>query len=75
MYNPDYMDVETQKKIQDALVGMKDSTEGTAILENILGTPGVTATIGYANEDEKVDSSAVNSNSGSAIYLGAKISF
>ncbi len=44
MYNPDYMDIETQEKIQDALVGMKDSTEGTTILENILGTPGITAT-------------------------------
>ena len=44
MYNPDYMDAETQKKIQDALIGMNDSTEGSAILENILGTPGITAT-------------------------------
>ena len=44
MFNPDFMDAETQKKVQDALVGMNDSTEGTEILENILGTPGMTAT-------------------------------
>ena len=44
MYNPDYMDAETQKNVQDALIGMNDSTEGSAILENILGTPGITAT-------------------------------
>ena len=44
MYNPKYMDAETQKKVQDALVGMNDSTEGGKILENILGTPGITAT-------------------------------
>ena len=44
MFNPDFMDVETQNKVQDALVGMNDSTEGTEILENILGTPGITAT-------------------------------
>ena len=44
MFNPDFMDAETQKKVQDALVGMNDSPEGTEILENILGTPGITAT-------------------------------
>lgn len=44
MFNPDYMDAETQKKVQDALIRMNDSTEGTEILENILGTPGITAT-------------------------------
>jgi ABC-type phosphate/phosphonate transport system substrate-binding protein len=44
MYNPDYMDAETQKKVQNALIGMNDSTEGSTILENILGTPGMTAT-------------------------------
>lgn len=44
MFNPDYMDAETQKKVQDALIGMNDSTEGTGILKNILGTPGITAT-------------------------------
>jgi|TARA_B110000196_G_scaffold63487_1_gene53210 ABC-type phosphate/phosphonate transport system substrate-binding protein len=44
MFNPDFMDAETQKEVQDALVGMNDSTEGTEILENILGTPGITAT-------------------------------
>ena len=44
MYNPEYMDAATQKKVQDALIGMNDSTEGNVILENILGTPGITAT-------------------------------
>ena len=44
MYNPDYMDAVTQKKVQDALIGVNDSTEGSVILENILGTPGITAT-------------------------------
>ncbi|MFL2943718.1 MAG: phosphate/phosphite/phosphonate ABC transporter substrate-binding protein [Candidatus Poseidoniales archaeon] len=44
MYNPEYMDAATQKKVQDALIGMNDSTEGSVILENILGTPGITAT-------------------------------
>lgn len=44
MYNPEYMDDATQKKVQDALIGMNDSTEGSVILENILGTPGITAT-------------------------------
>tara|TARA_A100001011_G_scaffold398472_1_gene503014 strand:+ start:147 stop:1202 length:1056 start_codon:yes stop_codon:yes gene_type:complete len=44
MYNPEYMDAATQKKVQDALIGMNDSTEGSIILENILGTPGITAT-------------------------------
>ena len=44
MYNPNYIDAETQKKIQGVLVGMKASTEGTTILENVLGTTGITAT-------------------------------
>ena len=75
MYNPDYMNSETVKKVQDALVGMNnemyvvdyemqgntytgcydtvthqvdsDSNEnvcGGNILQNILGTPGMTAT-------------------------------
>ena len=44
MYNPEYMDAATQKKVQDALIGMNDSTEGSVILENILGTPGITVT-------------------------------
>ena len=52
-----------------------DSQEVVGASVDYVITSGVTATIGYANEDEKVDSSAVNSNSGSAIYLGAKISF
>ena len=42
MYNPEYMDAATQKKVQDALISMNDSTEGSVILENILGTPGIT---------------------------------
>ena len=49
MYNPDYMDAVTQKKVQDALIGMNDSTEGSVILENILGTPGITATDAQAH--------------------------
>ena len=75
MFNPDFMNAETQKKVQDALVGMNDemyvvdyemqgntytgcyniithqvdsdSNEnacGGNILQNILGTPGMTAT-------------------------------
>ena len=43
MYNPEYMDAATQNKVQDALIGMNDSTEGRVILENILGTPGMEA--------------------------------
>ncbi len=44
MYNPNYIDTEIQKKVQDALLSMNDSTEGSVILENILGTTGITAT-------------------------------
>jgi len=44
MYNPEFVDDETKVLIQDALVAMKDSDEGAAILANILGTPGVVTT-------------------------------
>jgi len=49
MYNPEYMDAVTQKKVQDALIGMNDSTEGSVILEKILGTPGITMTDAQAH--------------------------
>ena len=49
MYNPEYMDAAIQNKVQDALIGMNDSTEGRVILENILGTPGITATDAQAH--------------------------
>ena len=53
----------------------QDSQEVIGASVDYVVTSGVTATLGYASEDEKVAGSAVQSNSGSAIYLGAKISF
>ena len=44
MYNPEFVDDETKVLVQDALVAMKDSDEGAAILANILGTPGIVTT-------------------------------
>ena len=52
-----------------------DSQEVVGASVDYAVASGVTATLGYSNEDEKVAGSAVQSNSGSAIYLGAKISF
>ena len=53
----------------------QDSQEVLGASVDYVVASGVTATLGYANEDEKVDGNAVDSNSGSAIYLGAAISF
>ena len=53
----------------------QDSQEIVGASVDYAVASGVTATLGYSNEDEKVAGSAVQSNSGSAIYLGAKISF
>jgi ABC-type phosphate/phosphonate transport system substrate-binding protein len=44
MYNPEFVTNETKTKVQDALVAMKDNDEGAAILDKILGTPGIVTT-------------------------------
>ena len=44
MYNPDFMTSETITKVQNALVAMKDSTEGASILSDVLNTPAISAT-------------------------------
>jgi len=42
MYNPEFVNAETKTKIQNALVSMNETDAGLSILENILGTPGIT---------------------------------
>ena len=42
MYNSEFVNAETKTKIQNALVAMNETDEGLAILEKILGTPGIT---------------------------------
>ena len=44
MYNPDFMTSDTITKVQNALVAMKDSTEGASILSDVLNTPAISAT-------------------------------
>jgi len=44
MYNPEFMTSDTIMKVQNALVAMKDSTEGAAILSDVLNTPAISAT-------------------------------
>ncbi|MEZ8002091.1 MAG: PhnD/SsuA/transferrin family substrate-binding protein [Candidatus Poseidoniaceae archaeon] len=44
MYNPEFMTSDTITKVQNALVAMKDSTEGAAILSDVLNTPAISAT-------------------------------
>ena len=42
MYNPEFVNAETKTKIQNALVAMNETDAGLAILDTILGTPGIT---------------------------------
>ena len=42
MYNPEFVNSETKAKIQNALVAMNETEAGLAILDKILGTPGIT---------------------------------
>ena len=42
MYNSEFVNSETKTKIQNALVAMNQTDEGLAILDKILGTPGIT---------------------------------
>ena len=42
MYNPEFVNSETKTKIQNALVAMNETEAGLAILDKILGTPGIT---------------------------------
>ena len=42
MYNPEFVNSETKTKIQNALVAMNETDAGLAILDKILGTPGIT---------------------------------
>jgi len=42
MYNPEFVNAETKTKIQNALVAMNETDAGLAILDKILGTPGIT---------------------------------
>ena len=42
MYNPEFVNSETKAKIQNALVAMNETDAGLAILDKILGTPGIT---------------------------------
>ena len=44
MYNPDFMTSDTITKVQNALIAMKDSTEGASILSDVLNTPAISAT-------------------------------
>lgn len=44
MYNPATSDSATMTLVQEALVAMKDSTEGASILESVLNTPAISAT-------------------------------
>jgi len=44
MYNPDFMTSDTITKVQNALVAMKDSTEGASVLSDVLNTPAISAT-------------------------------
>lgn len=44
MYNPELLDSEKVTLIQDALVAMKDSTEGASILSSVLNTPSIVKT-------------------------------
>ena len=44
MYNPELLDSEKVALIQDALVAMKDSTEGSSILTSVLNTPSIVKT-------------------------------
>jgi len=44
MYNPATSDADTMALVQDALVAMKDSTEGQSILAEVLNTPAISAT-------------------------------
>ena len=44
MYNPELLDSEKVTLIQDALVAMKDSTEGASILTSVLNTPSIVKT-------------------------------
>ena len=49
MYNPDFMTSDTITKVQNALVAMKDSTEGASILSDVLNTPAISATNALAH--------------------------
>jgi len=42
MYNPEFVNTETKTKIQNALIAMNETDAGLAILDKILGTPGIT---------------------------------
>ena len=44
MYNPATSDADTMTLVQNALVAMKDSTEGQSILSDVLNTPAISAT-------------------------------
>ena len=44
MYNPSTADADTMALVQNALVAMKDSTEGQSILSDVLNTPAISAT-------------------------------
>tara|TARA_B110000196_G_C21118632_1_gene651917 strand:- start:260 stop:1858 length:1599 start_codon:yes stop_codon:yes gene_type:complete len=44
MYNPDFMSSDRITLVQNALVAMKDSTEGASILSDVLNTPAISAT-------------------------------
>jgi len=44
MYNPDFMSSDRITLVQNALVAMKDSTEGSSILSDVLNTPAISAT-------------------------------
>ena len=41
MYNPATSDADTMTLVQNALVAMKDSTEGQSILSDVLNTPAI----------------------------------
>ena len=52
-----------------------DSQEVVGASVDYAVASGVTATLGYENRDDKVNGTAIASDSGSSVYLGAKISF
>jgi len=52
-----------------------DSQEALGASVDYAVASGVTATLGYESRDDKVNAATISSDSGSSVYLGAKISF
>ena len=70
MYNPSLMNSTVVADIADALVAMSEDAEGSAILENILNTPGIVATT--ADNHMSSYSSLVSNIPGISAYYSDK---